>query len=978
MLLMPLVQARLDIVRLLREDVGEAAVRLFYSLLVDDDQLHLLLDQTARPADVDCRFLLVASEHPDLDPGLHQDGDGLRDFVLQPILDGGGPEEFQAVLDLIHQAIDLIRVPLLAQLYLVQVGGGAQELGIPGLVLCLGHALPSDKQRPEPLLGKLLQLPIRRVVLLHVLRVPGFEALEPLLHHRVRALAEEPDLPAFLVLHDDGHPLPRRVELEDFEQLVRFVVRQVLLRQDIPRRVPVLPPQPSLPNVLGRKSLSKSIPHLDQSGPVGALAKVEAKVLCTVHQRLVIRTRGGIRDASCIVLLRRHRVAQRQDPEEVLDSLRVLRAALRVAPQGSPDLGVPEGDVGDPDVLPDLVGLQIFVGDHLAGDAGRRLSDRGRAAAVLHAPDDALSEVHHVAGERSRLVREDVADLPKLLVELHVLDLARAVRLGVVHLQILLHEIRLARLHDGHADVQRYGDEVREEQEVVEEHDDEVHALVPQLVRADTFAFPERGEDGPRGVGEEDLVGVQIPVVLHLPQVGDHVAERRDGTHKDEERDDPDELLVDHLLHPALLEGALRAGHDDLRVAARVQHEASEPLGVPQGDAAEHDAVIRHGLVALLELAGASGDVEHGVHAVHVGIGMLELDGGFELSDLRQAAAQRGLARLPHLQVGLSVEALRLDVAEARDVGRIRLRHGQDEQVRRADLPVLDTNDVPHLHVHPRDGLPPGAVALEHGRQAAIRDAIRLVLLDVLQDGHDAVHDEDDQDGPQHRGESIGVADLAHGLQDRDDEEVEVGALVQRMEALVQEERQEGGRRVAVAPHEVRPERKVLRRIHFHHSARLRHQIFWPSAVGPAPRRRGRQRVTDAAHQAAQEGPGLVKVHVGLLRSLRSLLLAAQSSELPARMLRRRSSRGGCEISAGAPDVRLQTASDMKGRRSSRRLWRRREGRTRACRDTHPRDPSPRASDQKTEALEEDPRPSWMEEKAGFSKLPVSSCRAEV
>lgn len=47
--------------------------------------------------DVNSRFLFVARQDPYLYIGLHQSLDGLGDFILELVLDGGGPKQLQVL-----------------------------------------------------------------------------------------------------------------------------------------------------------------------------------------------------------------------------------------------------------------------------------------------------------------------------------------------------------------------------------------------------------------------------------------------------------------------------------------------------------------------------------------------------------------------------------------------------------------------------------------------------------------------------------------------------------------------------------------------------------------------------------------------------------------------------------------------------------------------------------------------------------------
>ena len=85
---------------------------------------------------------------------------------------------------------------------------------VPVLVLRRANVPHGQAERPEPGLGKLLEVVEGGVEVLA--RLGG--VAQPLEDHRVGALGQQPD-PVFGVLDDDGHPLARRRELDDVEHL---------------------------------------------------------------------------------------------------------------------------------------------------------------------------------------------------------------------------------------------------------------------------------------------------------------------------------------------------------------------------------------------------------------------------------------------------------------------------------------------------------------------------------------------------------------------------------------------------------------------------------------------------------------------------------------------------------------------------------------------------------------------------------------
>ena len=79
---------------------------------------------------------------------------------------------------------------------------------------------------------------------------------------------------------------------------------------------------------------------------------------------------------------------------------------------------------------------------------------------VRDASDRAAAELHLVAGERARLVAEDVFDLSEFFHETRCATQCGRVRAGVVHIEIRIDELRLLKLDDLHGDDERDGDQV--------------------------------------------------------------------------------------------------------------------------------------------------------------------------------------------------------------------------------------------------------------------------------------------------------------------------------------------------------------------------------------------------------------------------------------------------------------------------------------------------------------------------------------
>mmetsp|Transcript_82026 Transcript_82026/g.240803 ORF Transcript_82026/g.240803 Transcript_82026/m.240803 type:complete len:619 (-) Transcript_82026:845-2701(-) len=117
--------------------------------IFNEDVLHILGEQPARPCDADRSFHLVARENPDADSREAQLLDGFGHLVLQPVLDGRGAQELQgtARLQLLGQARDLLSF----------VGDQRLRLrvaGVPSVVMLLAKCARGEAQRPQAALRK--------------------------------------------------------------------------------------------------------------------------------------------------------------------------------------------------------------------------------------------------------------------------------------------------------------------------------------------------------------------------------------------------------------------------------------------------------------------------------------------------------------------------------------------------------------------------------------------------------------------------------------------------------------------------------------------------------------------------------------------------------------------------------------------------------------------------------------------------------
>ncbi len=87
--------------------------------------------------------------------------------------------------------------------------------------------------------------------------------------------------------------------------------------------------------------------------------------------------------------------------------------------------------------------------------------------------DTAAPEHHLVLGQSSRLIREQVLDLPQILGDVEGPTLDPGVQLLVVQSQVIVDEVDLAKFHDFNGYVQRNGDQHLWERNLINHpHDD--------------------------------------------------------------------------------------------------------------------------------------------------------------------------------------------------------------------------------------------------------------------------------------------------------------------------------------------------------------------------------------------------------------------------------------------------------------------------------------------------------------------------
>mmetsp|Transcript_13159 Transcript_13159/g.39811 ORF Transcript_13159/g.39811 Transcript_13159/m.39811 type:complete len:266 (-) Transcript_13159:1785-2582(-) len=164
----------------------------FVGLGIADEQAVRVKNEFAGDGNINRRLLLVSRDHPHLDAGSQQGLDGGGHAVLQLVLDGRHPSQFQIRLHLLRT----LRDQLLSS---VEVGCCILVALVPLGPLLLLQLLGGNNQRPQTVDRKLMQILVSLVQQSRLSPPPHH------IHHPgVSALAEEADL-AIGPTGNDGH-----------------------------------------------------------------------------------------------------------------------------------------------------------------------------------------------------------------------------------------------------------------------------------------------------------------------------------------------------------------------------------------------------------------------------------------------------------------------------------------------------------------------------------------------------------------------------------------------------------------------------------------------------------------------------------------------------------------------------------------------------------------------------------------------------
>jgi len=156
----------------------------------DNEHLcHVVRQHLARIADVHGRLLLISGQHPNLDVGQRQEGNGLWDPLLELVLNGCCAQQHHVVLHLLVHAGQPVLPAVPGQ------AGLEPSLGPLPIVLFV-QILVGQNQGPQPLPGVFIQ-----VVGGGAEQPPG-AGVKPLQQDRVGPFAVQSD-PPFWISHDD-------------------------------------------------------------------------------------------------------------------------------------------------------------------------------------------------------------------------------------------------------------------------------------------------------------------------------------------------------------------------------------------------------------------------------------------------------------------------------------------------------------------------------------------------------------------------------------------------------------------------------------------------------------------------------------------------------------------------------------------------------------------------------------------------------
>ena len=214
---------------------------------------------------------------------------------------------------------------------------------------------------------------------------------------------------------------------------------------------------------------------------------------------------------------------------------------------------------------------------------------------------------------------------------------------------------------------------------------------------------------------------------------------------------------------------------------AGVDNETDGPVCVPQRATSKEKVLGAEGNLLLLVVESV-----RALELVDLVVGHLALEVALE--------AFKVVVRLLHLlvevlvgdlvlEVGLSIQVLGLDVAQALALAALAQHH-----VRREELIAVHLHDVPYLDLLPGALLEVGGLLIVDESFLRVFLVVALMSLVVLEYVLDHAEHDDDREGEGLRGVPVGDGDDRDHLHDGDEDEVDVRHLAELLYQILRQE----------------------------------------------------------------------------------------------------------------------------------------------------------------------------------------------